>query len=100
MVLPSWMEWNTPEGPSATTITPTICTIQLPETPSFGVVGQGLTDQAKLTHPRLSGLVSDSGRIWGRAGKQPVKCDTPPRSFDPCAPSGFDKFPPPEGAVT
>jgi hypothetical protein len=30
-----------------------------PESPSFGVVGQGRADQAELTHPRLLSLVSD-----------------------------------------
>jgi hypothetical protein len=39
MVLPSWMEWNTPRSPSVRTIT-RIFTIQLPETPSFGVVAK------------------------------------------------------------
>jgi hypothetical protein len=49
MVLPSWMGVEHPQKSSASTITPTICTIVATRNPIVGVVGRGLADQAKLT---------------------------------------------------
>jgi hypothetical protein len=59
MVLPSWMGWNTPEVPVSGTSHRPSAPSSPPESPSFGVVGQGRADQAELTHPRLLSLVSD-----------------------------------------
>jgi len=65
--------WCCPRGWSGTSqksqcqgITPTIGTIVATRNPIIGVVGQGLTDQAELTHPRAVGSdVGPSGRMWG-----------------------------------
>ena len=69
MVLPSWMEWNTPEVPVSGTSHRPSAPSSPPESPSFGVVGQGRADQAELTHPRaVESGVGPSGRMWGAAG--------------------------------
>ena len=93
MVLPSWMEWNTPRSRSASAITRTICTTVATRNRMIGVVGRGVADQAKLTHPGLLGLMSDLRAGCGVRRGQAVKGDAP-SSFDPCAPASFDKFPP------
>jgi hypothetical protein len=100
MVLPSWMGVEHPGGLSARTITPTIGTIVATRNPIIGVAGQGLTDQAELTHPRLLGLMSDLRAGCGvrreaaSEGRHSLKAATPG------VPAGLHEFPPLEGAVT
>lgn len=80
-------------SPNARTITPTSCIIVATRKPVIGVVGQGPADQANQPIPGLLGLMSDLRAGCGVRRGQAVKGDAP-SSFDPCAPAGFDKFPP------
>jgi hypothetical protein len=88
MVLPSWMEWNTPRSRSARAITRTICTTVATRNRMIDVVGRGVADQAKLTPSRALGLMSDLRAGCGvrreaaAEGRRSLKASTP-------APAGF-----------
>ena len=98
MVLPSWMEWETPEVPVPGHHVDHLQRRRRRE-PDHRWRRRGLAGPGKINPS--PGCWTDGGPSsrCGVRRKQPVSA-TLPQSFDPCAPAGFDKFPPLEGAVT